>query len=133
MKLILNTDGGARGNPGPAAIGVVLRNSEGTAVTEIGKYIGVGTNNEAEYKALVEGLGAAVEKGAQELECFLDSELVVKQMRGEYKIKHTGLKKLWEQAKAFESKIEKVSYSHVPREKNKEADAIVNKVLDSTN
>ena len=83
MKMVLNTDGGARGNPGPGAIGVVLKNSDGDIILELGQYIGQSTNNEAEYKALLTGLKSAKEKNASSLSCYLDSELVVKQMKGE--------------------------------------------------
>ncbi len=130
--MIINTDGGSRGNPGPSAIGIVIRDNTGTVVKEIGKYIGVGTNNEAEYKALVLGIETVIEKGEKDLQCYLDSELVVNQLTGKYKVKNMELKKFWDQIKILEKKLEKIEYTHVRREKNKEADAIVNQVLDST-
>ncbi len=132
FKMIINTDGGSRGNPGPSAIGIVIRDNTGTVVKEIGKYIGVGTNNEAEYKALVLGIETVIEKGEKDLQCYLDSELVVNQLTGKYKVKNMELKKFWDQIKILEKKLEKIEYTHVRREKNKEADAIVNQVLDST-
>ena len=132
MKMVLNTDGGARGNPGPGAIGVVLKNSDGDIILELGQYIGRSTNNEAEYKALLTGLKSAKEKNASSLSCYLDSELVVKQMRGEYKVKNSKLKKFFDEAKKLEKSFTKIEYKHVPRSKNKEADTLVNKVLDST-
>jgi len=131
MKLILYTDGGARGNPGPGAIGVVIKTVHGKVVKEIGKYIGRSTNNEAEYKAVIEGLGICLAKKASELECYLDSQLVVSQLNGSFKVKDKELKKLWEQAKALEKSFKEVLYIHVPRIKNAQADSIVNEVLDS--
>lgn len=129
-KYILNTDGGARGNPGPGAIGVVLKTGRNVIVKEVGKYLGQSTNNEAEYQALIEGLNVAREKGATELACRLDSELVVKQLRGEYKIKSVRLKNFYIQIKNLEKEFKKVEYAHVPRSQNKEADRLVNETLD---
>ena len=131
MKLILYTDGGARGNPGPGAIGVVIKNLKSEVVKEIGKGIGRSTNNEAEYKAIITGLEACLEKGATHLECYLDSQLVVSQLKGEFKVKDVKLKSLWTQAKNIEGNFKEVLYIHVPREKNYLADKIVNEVLDS--
>lgn len=128
-KLTINTDGGSRGNPGPAAIGVVLKSAEET--TRIGKYIGSTTNNVAEYSALVEALKAAKELKATELECFLDSELVVKQLNGLYKVKDVNMRKLWSEVKTLEKYFTKTTYKNVPRAQNAEADAIVNEVLDA--
>ncbi|MBU0535164.1 MAG: ribonuclease HI family protein [Patescibacteria group bacterium] len=133
MKLILYTDGGARGNPGPGAIGVVIKNLKGEVVKEIGKNIGKSTNNEAEYKAIIAGLESCLEKGASELECYLDSQLVVSQLKGEFKVKNTKLKNLWAQTKNIEKNFKEVLYIHIPREKNHLADKIVNEVLDSNN
>lgn len=131
MKLILYTDGGARGNPGPGAIGVVIKNLEGGVTDEIGKNIGKATNNEAEYKAIIAGLEACLERGAKELECYMDSQLVVSQLKGEFKVKDVKLKNLWMQAKNIEKNFKEVLYIHIPREKNYLADKIVNEVLDS--
>lgn len=131
MKLIVYTDGGARGNPGPSAIGVVIKNIKGEVIKEIGKDIGKATNNEAEYKAIITGLEACFEKGASQLECYLDSLLVVSQLKGEFKVKDLKLKKLWMQAKNIEKNFKEVVYIHIPREKNYLADKIVNEVLDS--
>jgi ribonuclease HI len=131
MKMILHTDGGARGNPGPSAAGVVLSNSKKKVVKELGSYLGICTNNEAEYKALILGLEAAKKAGAKEVKSYLDSELIVKQLNGEYKVKSPNMKKLWlevqDQMKAFE----KITYAHVFREKNVDADRLVNEVLDA--
>ena len=130
MKLITFNDGGARGNPGPAAAGIVVKDSSGKIVASYGEYLGSQTNNYAEYSALVSALKKAKELGATEVNCFLDSELVVKQMRREYKVKEVTLQKLWLQAWNLASTFQKVIYTHVPRAQNKEADAEVNKTLD---
>jgi len=130
MKFLLYTDGGARGNPGPAAIGVVLKNNKGEVVRELSSYIGVGTNNDAEYKALVEGLTLSTLKEITELEVFLDSELIVKQLKGLYKVKNERLKKYYLEVKILEKNFSKVTYKHIKRHLNKEADDLVNKALD---
>ena len=131
MKLITFTDGGARGNPGPAAAGIVIKNERGATGESFGVYLGEKTNNFAEYAALIEALEKANSLGATEVKCFLDSELVVKQMRREYKVKEPDLQKLFIKAFNAASKFKKVSYRHIPREKNREADAEVNKTLDA--
>lgn len=129
MTYELYTDGGARGNPGPAAIGVVLK-KDGKVIYEHSSYIGKDTNNVAEYKAILSGLETSAEKGIKEVDCYLDSELVVKQLNGEYKVKQPHLRLLWTEVKTVENKFVKISYHHVKREKNKHADMLVNKVLD---
>lgn len=128
--LVSYTDGGARGNPGPAGIGVVLQNKDGATVGEWSEFLGIATNNQAEYKALLLALKQAVALGAIELECRLDSELVVKQLKGEYKVKHPDLKPLFEQAKSLISQIKNVSFKHIPRELNKQADRLANQAMD---
>lgn len=130
MKLIIQTDGGARGNPGPAATGVVIKEETGKIVAEYGEYLGEQTNNYAEYSALISGLKKAKELGATEVECILDSELVTKQMRGEYKVREPGLQKLFVQAYNAAAQFKKVVYRHTLRAGNKEADRLVNKILD---
>lgn len=127
----LNTDGGARGNPGPAAIGIVLKDGNKNIIETKGIYLGSTTNNYAEYKGIIEGLKLAKTKEISELNCFLDSELVVKQLLGLYKVKEETLKTLHKEVKEIEKEFQKVTYTHVRREFNKEADLIVNKVLDS--
>jgi ribonuclease HI len=129
--MYLNTDGGARGNPGPAALGVVISNHSGTSVFELGKNLGKCTNNEAEYQALITGLELALEKGYLELVCRLDSELVVRQLKGEYKVKHARLSIYYKKVKGLEKKFKSISYKHIPRTQNMEADALVNQVLDA--
>lgn len=130
MKLTTFTDGGARGNPGPAAAGIVIKNEEGETLKSFGVYLGEQTNNFAEYTALLEALKSAKDLGATEIDCFLDSELVVKQMKREYKVKEPALQKLFIKVHNAATFFKKVTYRHIPREKNKEADAEVNKTLD---
>lgn len=129
MKAILYTDGGARGNPGPAGIGYVLTLEDGREMTGQ-EYIGTATNNQAEYKALLAGMKRASDEGVQELECKLDSELVVRQMTGEYRIKDVDLKPLAEQVKTLAAAFTQVSFGHVRREHNKQADTLVNRAID---
>ena len=128
----MNVDGGARGNPGPAAIGVVVRTQEGDVVAEAAETIGKATNNVAEYRALIRGIELAALNGATEVELLGDSELVVKQVRGEYKVRDAGLKPLHAEARAALSAFGAWSFSHIRREKNAEADALVNQALDAT-
>lgn len=130
MKLTVNVDGGARGNPGPAAIGVVIRDPEGRIIDEHGERIGEATNNVAEYRALIRGIQRAAELGATELELVGDSELVVRQVEGRYKVKKPGLKPLHAEAKEALSAFDTWSIRHVRREMNAEADRLVNEVLD---
>jgi len=131
VRLIVNVDGGARGNPGPAAIGVVVRTQEGDVVAEAAQTIGKATNNVAEYRALIRGIELAALNGATEVELLGDSELVVKQVRGEYKVRDAGLKPLHAEARAALSAFGAWSFSHIRRETNAEADALVNQALDA--
>ncbi len=130
MKARLSTDGGARGNPGPAAYGYVLEAADGTVLDARGEAIGVATNNVAEYRALVAGLERAAELGVDELEVVSDSELLVRQMRGEYKVRNPGLRVLWHEAGRLAARLERVEYTAVRREHNELADALVNEALD---
>ena len=130
MKARLSTDGGARGNPGPAAYAYVLEADDGTVLAAHGEPIGVATNNVAEYRALVEGLRKAVEVGVDELEVVSDSELLVHQMRGEYRVKNEALKLLWVDAQELADKLRKVTFTAVRREHNELADRLVNEALD---
>jgi ribonuclease HI len=132
MKAKLSTDGGARGNPGPAAYGYVLEAEDGTVLDARGERIGVATNNVAEYRALIAGLEKAVEVGVDELEVVSDSELLVKQMQGEYRVKNETLRELNEDANALERKVGRVRYTAVRREHNELADRLVNEALDAT-
>ena len=130
MKASLSTDGGARGNPGPAAYGYVLETEDGTVLDARGETIGVATNNVAEYRALIAGLEKAVELGIEELEVVSDSELLVKQMQGEYKVKNEALRELNDEANFLERKLGRVRYKAVRREHNELADKLVNEALD---
>ncbi|MBW6441328.1 ribonuclease HI family protein [Patescibacteria group bacterium] len=131
MKFFVHTDGGARGNPGPGAVGVAVKNKEGKIIKEVGKFIGRSTNNEAEYKAVIEGLKACDSLEATELEFYIDSLLVASQLSGKFKIKEPRMRTLFNEAKELERLYKKVTYTHVPREKNYLADRIVNEVLDT--
>ena len=131
MKARLWTDGGARGNPGPAAFAYVLEADDGTVLDARGEAIGVATNNVAEYSALVAGLARAVEAGVRELEVRSDSELMVKQMRGEYRVKNRDLQSLFLDASRAAREIGRVTYTHVRREHNELADRLVNEALDA--
>ena len=130
MKARLFTDGGARGNPGPAAYGYVLEAEDGTVLAAHGEAIGVATNNVAEYRALVAGLAKAAELGVGELGVISDSELLVKQMRGEYKVKNAALRDLWDEARSLAASVGKVTFEAVRREHNELADRLVNEALD---
>jgi len=130
MKARLSTDGGARGNPGPAAYGYVLEAEDGTVLDARGETIGVATNNGAEYRALIAGLEKAVELGIDELEVVSDSELLVKQMQGEYRVKNEALRELNDEANSLERKLGRVRYMAVRREHNELADKLVNEALD---
>jgi ribonuclease HI len=131
VKAKLSTDGGARGNPGPAAYGYVLEAGDGTVLDARGETIGVATNNVAEYRALIAGLEKAVELGIDELEVVSDSELLVKQMQGEYRVKNEALRELNDEANSLERKLGRVRYKAVRREHNELADKLVNQALDS--
>jgi len=130
VKGRLFTDGGARGNPGPAASAFVLEAVDGTVLDASGESIGVATNNVAEYRALLAGLRRALELGVDELEVVSDSELLVKQMRGEYRVKNEALRQLSVEAAGLAREIGDVVYSHVRREHNELADRLVNEALD---
>lgn len=126
----LRCDGGARGNPGPAAYGFVLTDASGHEIEERGEYIGTATNNVAEYKSLIAGLEAAAAHGATGLEVNMDSELVVRQMTGEYRVKNEGLKPLHAEARRAAARIPHLKYVSVRREANVRADQLVNETLD---
>ena len=131
MKAKLSTDGGARGNPGPAAYGYVLETEDGTILDARGEKIGHATNNVAEYRALIAGLEAALSHGVTELEVVSDSELLVKQMRGEYRVKNRDLQTLFRDASRLARELRSVTYTHVRREHNELADRLVNEALDA--
>ena len=127
-----NIDGGSRGNPGPAAYGVVIRDPRGEAVARLKKYIGNNTNNVAEYFGLIAALDYAQNHGIRALRIESDSELLVKQMRGQYKVKSAELRPLFERARKMSQSFESFRINHVYREQNREADALVNQALDET-
>jgi ribonuclease HI len=129
--LVLHVDGGARGNPGPAAIGVVISEPGGDVVDELAERIGVASNNVAEYRALIRGLERARELGASELEIVGDSELVVRQVNGVYKVKHPAIRPLYEQAISALRTFDRWRIRSVPRAENSRADALVNAALDA--
>ena len=129
-RVTVNVDGGARGNPGPAAIGVVVRDGDGV-LEEVGETIGEATNNVAEYKALLRGIQLAAERGASELELVGDSELVVRQVEGRYKVKNAGMKELHEEVKRALRDFDSWTIRHVRRENNADADRLVNAALDA--
>jgi ribonuclease HI len=131
VKAKLSTDGGSRGNPGPAAFGYVLEAEDGTVLAAHGERIGVATNNVAEYRGLVAGLEKALELAVPEVEVVSDSELLVRQMNGEYKVKNAALRELSLQAARLAREIGKVSYRAVRREHNELADRLVNEALDA--
>ena len=130
MKLVLHVDGGARGNPGPAAIGVVISDGEGQTLEQVAERIGVATNNVAEYHAVLRGLERAQALGAAEVELIGDSELVARQLTGAYKVKHPAMKALHEQASHALAGFDRWRIRTVPRAQNAQADALVNQALD---
>jgi ribonuclease HI len=131
LKAKLHTDGGARGNPGPAAYGYVLEADDGTVLAAHGEHIGTATNNVAEYSGLVAGLRKALELHVPEVEVVSDSELMVKQMRGEYRVKNEALRALSVEAARLARELGNVEYRHVKRAQNEEADRLVNEALDA--
>ncbi|MFI5038810.1 MAG: ribonuclease HI family protein [Solirubrobacterales bacterium] len=131
MKLVVNVDGGARGNPGPAAIGVVVSEPDGTVIDEVAERIGVATNNVAEYRAVIKGIERAQALGAGELELIGDSELVARQLTGAYKVKHPAMKPLHAEALAALSGFRSWRIRTVPRAQNARADELVNAALDA--
>jgi ribonuclease HI len=130
VKAKLSTDGGARGNPGPAAYGYVLEAEDGTVLAAHGETIGIATNNVAEYRALIAGLEKALDLAVSDVEVVSDSELVVKQMTGEYRVKNEALRELSLEASRLARRIGNVSYRAVRREHNELADRLVNEALD---
>jgi ribonuclease HI len=129
-KGILYSDGGSRGNPGPAAGGCVVYDENKKELDRVGNHYGIQTNNFAEYQGLIDGLTLALKHDITELDVYLDSNLIVEQMNGNWKVKHVNIKPLFEKAKSLEEKFQKVQFRHVLRHKNKVADAIVNETLD---
>jgi ribonuclease HI len=129
-KLIIYTDGGSRGNPGPAATGIVIKNEKGETIHAFGEYLGEQTNNYAEYMAFISALKKAKEFHAENLECLVDSKLVCEQLNRNWKVKEPSIQKLFIEAYNLMQQFKKVEIKHIYRDKNKEADAEVNKILD---
>jgi ribonuclease HI len=131
VKIVAHVDGGARGNPGPAAIGIVITDPGGTVLEEVAEPIGVATNNVAEYRAVLKALERAAALGATELELINDSELVARQLTGVYRVKHPAMKPLYEEATAALRRFASWQIRSVPRSQNAEADLLVNQALDA--
>ncbi len=129
MKLIINTDGLSKGNPGTAAIGATIKDEQGKTLAKISQCIGVTTNNVAEYKALTTALQKAIKMGGKQIEILSDSELMVRQLNGRYKIKAAGLRPLYLEAGQLLSQFESVKIKHIPRELNTEADRLANEAV----
>ncbi len=128
--IVANIDGGARGNPGPAGYGVYVQSPDGNVLAELHGALGVATNNVAEYNGLLAALQWAIDHGARRLHIRADSELLVKQMRGEYKVRNAGLQPLYVRARRLAAELEHVKYEHVPREFNTDADRLSNLGMD---
>lgn len=129
-KIIIFSDGGARGNPGPAGIGAVLYDEHKKIIAEISEYLGETTNNQAEYRALIAALKRATSLKAEEVTCYLDSELVVKQLNREYKIKNKDLAPLFLEVYNLSLGFRKITFTHIPREQNSAADRLANEAMD---
>lgn len=129
-RVKIYTDGGARGNPGPAACGAVIKNPAGRVLKKVSRFLGHATNNQAEYEAVLLGLKAAKELSAQTVDFFLDSELIANQLSRNFKVKDLNLQSLFVKIWNLSLGFKKISYHHIPREENKEADRLVNEELD---
>jgi ribonuclease HI len=130
-KLIIYCDGGSRGNPGPAGLGVVIYDGNKNKLFEISEFLGVATNNQAEYKGVLQAIKKAKELKAKELTFYLDSELIVKQMNGQYRVKNKDLLPIYMEIRKYILDFQKVEFNHVRREYNKEADALANMAMDA--
>jgi len=129
-KAVIFADGASRGNPGPAAIGATIKDKRGKLITSISQCIGKATNNQAEYRAIIAALEEATKLGARQIDIKMDSELVVKQINGEYRVKKATLKPLYQQVKQLQGQFKGCTLTHVLRQQNKEADKLANKALD---
>ena len=128
-RLIINVDGASSGNPGPSGAGVIIRDAGGETLAAFGKFLGKKTNNQAEYTAVILALKRAALFSASHVRVLSDSELIVRQMRGEYKVKHPGLKDLFIQAAQLVARLPKCEFVHVPRRKNKDADRLATRAV----
>lgn len=131
QRMKLWADGASRGNPGPSGAGAVVKLASGETIGEVAEYLGTGTNNRAEYTAVILGLQRALELGGREVDVYMDSQLVVRQMEGVYKVRNAQLRPLYEQAGALARRFVKCRFHHIPREQNSEADALANEGVDS--
>ena len=131
MEIAIYTDGASRGNPGNAGIGVVIYDLEGQVLRKDNEAIGIATNNVAEYKAVIRGLELALELKATDVKLYADSQLLVRQLLGEYKVRNEGLKPLYNKVKAMTGNFKSFAAIHIPREQNKEADKLANMALDN--
>lgn len=129
-RVIIFTDGASQGNPGPAAIGAVIKDEQGRIITSISQGIGLTTNNQAEYRAIIAALENAVSLGANQVEIRSDSELVVRQINGSYRVKNAALKPLYQQVKHLQSQLAGFTITHIPRQQNTEADSLANLALE---
>ena len=130
MRLIAYSDGASRGNPGPAAIGALVLGEDGELLTEISRQIGRGTNNEAEYRAAIAAVEAAIALGARNVELRMDSELIVRQYNGAYRVRNPALMRHFQRLDALRHRLDRLDLVHVPREHNREADRLANRALD---
>lgn len=134
MRVRIYTDGGSRGNPGPSASGAVIKalndDREGPVLAEVSRYLGRDTNNQAEYTAIIIGLERAKELGATDVEMVMDSELAVRQLNGQYRVKNPDIARRFLEVRNLARGFDRVAFRHVLREKNKEADALVNRCID---
>ena len=127
--MVIHADGASRGNPGPAAIGATIKDETGRLISRISRRIGITTNNQAEYQAVIAALEETTKLGARQASVYLDSELIVKQINGKYRVKNRALKPLYQQVKQWQSHFESFTIMHVPRQQNKEADNLANAAL----
>jgi ribonuclease HI len=125
-RVVIFTDGASRGNPGPGAIGAIIKEQQGRHIAHISQAIGKTTNNQAEYQAIIAALEAAIRLGARQVELKSDSELVVKQLNGQYRVKKTTLKSLYQRVKELTNQFEDFTITHIPRQQNTEADKLAN-------
>lgn len=128
-RALIFTDGASRGNPGPAAIGAIIMDEQGRLITTIAQPIGQATNNQAEYKAIITALEKAIRLGANQVDIYSDSEFVVRQINGQYRVKNASLQALYHQVKQLQSQLGGFTITHIPRQQNREADRLANSVL----
>lgn len=128
-RVIIATDGASRGNPGPAAIGATIKDGQGKLIARISRHIGTATNNQAEYQAVIVALNEALRLGARKVDISMDSELVVRQLSGRYRVKNAVLKALYQEVKQLQGRLEALTVTHIPRSQNREADQLANMAL----